>query len=423
MSDDGFSRRDLSRRLPAILDRVHARGRRRELEKREDEVYGHQKRERERQDEVRSLQHADQVEGIEEERGAREVARRLPRDGAEAPAGGEQPEQLGGPGMEEGGEGTEAAPAAQAPAQPPRQLWYRTAEAQKKFWEGRGRPDRASKVMVDAYKNAFTEEETRFQHEIQPQQHKIRELNLTAEEMNADATATQLKQAAELNQMHAAGKLWGLVKMGATQEAINLFNSSNVLQPGVKADSITVVKVKGEGDQTFDAMVMLDQEGKPIKNKKGQDMLFPVMLLDRMHEQSITSTATLKPGDSIVQIKKDPTTGATRITPVHTAPPTAAQQQGADRNRETLRQHGRQALKDRLFAGQTMMDKVDAHKQDIHGRAQPLVDQYVDQGMTPAAAADKAVKEAEEAIKREKAGAGKKQPGGARPTVRDIIGG
>jgi hypothetical protein len=359
------------------------------------------------------------VEAIEEERGAREVARR-PLSAAEGP------EQLAGPGMDEAegdtATGNSSAPA--APAAPPPALWLRTAQAQRDYWASRGRPERASRAMIEAYKNSFAEEEARFQHEIQPQQERLRRLNLTAEELKSDAAAVQLSQAAELNQMHAAGKLWGLMKMGATREALDLFNASNVLQPGVKAASIKMMKARGPGGEEADVMVLLDQEGKPLKNKKGDDMIYPVVLLERMHQQATTSTLNLKAGESIVQVTKDPAAGTTRVVPLHTAPNPTEQRQAANSG-ETLRQHGRQALKDRLFAGQTMMDKVDPAKQKIHGIAQPLVDRYVDQGMTPAAAVDKAVKEAEDQVKREAAGAGSRDrtPGGRSPTVRDIIGG
>lgn len=445
-------------------DAEHARRRLRVAEAREDQGFEFEQRRQGRIDERAALEHGDKVEGIHAERGAREAA----READTAPAAGSQgdPVQLGGPEAEsqpatlgqadsaapageagpkrlgiaqdgEAGEGAEqagdsasagassAAPATAKPARP-KALWFRQAEAQRAYWEKQGRPERAAKATIEAYTRAFAEDEARFKFEIQPQEQKIRSMNLTAEELASDEKVRGLQQSSVMAKLSAAGKLWGLVKQGATADALRLFNNSELLQPGVKAESIRVMKATGPDGKVVDVMVLMDRNGEAVKDKEGNESIYPVSMLDRMHELATTSTVTLNKGQSMYRLKTDPATGATAATEVIRAPdPDAAARSTRDSNTrlDRLRQQGRQALKDSLFAGQTMMDKVDETKQRIHARAQPLVDKYVEQGATPGEAAARARREAEDAIKRESKGAGPAGEPTNGPTVKDIIGG
>ncbi|HZL96464.1 MAG TPA: hypothetical protein VFB99_22610, partial [Vicinamibacterales bacterium] len=312
--------RDMS--LPGMIRRAHDFNRQKELERRQDEKYS-------RESELDTLKHRDRVDELRDEQGARDVRRLSTVQGQPAQPGVE-PAPVAGPGMDAGQtsqqpeqapsgaeeEGAEA-PGGQAaaPAELPKQIWLRTAEAEADYWRKRGRPERASKALIEAYKNQFAEAEARHNFEIQPQQQKIRDLNLTTEEIQADQKAVGVMRTAVQNQLVGAGVLWGLVKMGATREALQQFNSSRMLQEGVSAESIQVMKARGPDGQLVDVMVLLDKANEVLKDKNGKELIYPVPMLERMHRLATTTQMTVKKGESVYNVERgaDGRTTATRI--------------------------------------------------------------------------------------------------------------
>jgi hypothetical protein len=293
-------------------------------------------------------------------------------------------------------------------------------------------------VMVDAYKMSAAEHEAQHQYEIVPRQQKLRDLNLSAEELKAHEGYQSLQQAATQNQLMAAGKVWGLFKLGANKEALDMFNTSGIMQPGVKASTAKVQKAKGPSGDVVDVLVMRDEKGNVVTDKNGQELIYPVAALDAIHRMSTSSDVKLNKGQSLYRITNDPASGGSTAKAIVTAPDPEADRRAAREQRvadtgentrtDRLHREARTAVKDQLFAGQTMTDRVDPHKQAVHGRAAPIAEKYVDNGMKPGEAAQKAIAEVEDAIKRERAGAGAK-PGASpaavptKTTVKDIIGG
>ena len=333
-------------------ERERQRKRQPTLEAREEEIYEQGKRTRQRAAERGDIEQRDFLRSKEEEEGARRASEgagggvsadngapiTLPQIGPPEqpeplpPATGDEGEVLelgtSKPLSAAGGAsapqprmlGSVNAPATgAAPAGPPKVKWLAQAEAQRDYWTRKGRADRAQQVMVDAYKRAFSEDEARYKFETQPQEQKIRALNLGTEELKAHQGAQELQKTAINNQLMAAGKLWGLMQIGAAREALELFNASAMLQPGVKAVEAKVMKAKGPDGNIVDVMVLLDAQGAPVKDKNGQELIYPVSLLEGMRRLATTTTEKLTKGQSIYQITRDPS-GKVTSTPIVTAP-------------------------------------------------------------------------------------------------------
>lgn len=439
-------------------DTERRRHRLRVTEGQADERYQHERRQRGREDEAAGLEHAKRTDDLQGDLGAREAARgaaaepgeltRLPHEGT-API----PERMPDGGTQATPWVLPAAPTAAAadpasgeprtlrsseaapPAPQTTALWLRQAEAQRDYWVKRGRPERATEVMKKAYTNAFAEDEARFKFDLEPRERDLRLLNLDAREMEADQKARGLRQSVIQNQLTAAGKLWGLMKIGATREALDLFNTSSMLQPGVKAESAKVMKAKDLNGQIVDVMVLFDGKGEVVKDKSGKELIYPTALLERMHKLATTSTATLKRGESLYQLQTDPG-GSTTVTPVvsasdpeQTRATDSAWSTAINRNTDDASKY----LKDTLGLSPNAMGQImNPQNSPLFERALPKVTaklqqarqggQRIDQ-MDGVSIAKAALAEAREELKREAAGAGPKGSPKSKPTVKDIIGG
>lgn len=424
------------------------RQRKRLSEARQDEAAGYQSRALRRNEDVATMETDERKRALDEERGAREAAKATsttsgefkPVDVTTQPSVAENAPPADESGAAplrtaSGAAGAEPkalsgnAPAA-APAEPPKALWLRTAEAQRDYWLKQGRPERASKVVVDAYRAAVGENEARYKFEIQPQEDRVRKLNLTSEELKSNEQAAAVRAATTENSMQVAGKVWGLFKMGFHKEAIQMFNDSNILAPGQKAASMTIEKARDkQSGKMIDVSVMRDENGEVLSDKKGMALIAPTEGLEMLHKRATTSQVKLNQGQSLYQLSTNPdgTTTGTEVARNPTGTERAADGKGGEKDKarlDRLRQQARAAVKEHLFAGQTMMDKVDEHKQKIHTRAAPLAEKYVEDGVNPGDAAAKAIKEVQDQMKREAAGAGPKGKDPASsggPSVADII--
>lgn len=456
----------------------HLKQRRRIAEARQDETYDLERRGKLRSDERSTIEHGDFTRNAADEAGARDVARRAaqeapapavpaapvapaPRTLAAAPSeqnglADAQPVPPAQGGDAEAGavpvRTLAAAPAADAgapaaaPEGPGKALWARTAEAQRDYWVKQGKPERAAKVMTDAINTAIAEREATHKYDTLPKIEALRAKGLDNQALESDQKFIDLRKKAAEGDVMTAGLMWGHVLNGNKKAAVDAFNASGVTLPGMQ-----VADIGQNADGT--KIMLLDKDGQVAKDKQGRPLVYPRQLLDNLWNQAQTSTVTLNKGQTVVRVQKGPG-GAMEAKPIVTAPDPEAENRAARERRvadaaaasatartdkawgdaiNKARDDSHRYLKDSLGLTANALGQVmNPDNAPLFERAQPIVEEKLQKlrsggkridEVNAAAIAKEALTEARDALKREKAGAGKAgAPAAAKgPTWRDVL--
>lgn len=313
-------------------------------------------------------------------------------------------------------------PDGSAPTQgPPPSKDFYVAHKVADYYRSQGRPEDATKTLTKAYTDAIAANEAKFNFELQPRMQKFKEMNLSGDELKTNKEYQDLRWQMYQTQLHNLGSIYGIWKAGDKTSAIQAFNNSGITAPGTSVSDVRIV----EGKDGTPMMVAYDKTGNVARDQNGSPIAMPQSLLERTLRIANTQDLKLGSKDRLVRVTKEPdgTTSASTVIP---AQPDEAAADRATNRAVTLRKQARDEVGKQLFQGQTMMDKVDPVKQKIHGIAAPIAERYVDQGMKPGAAAARAIKDAEDQIKRDNTGP-KGQEGGAPQqggmSWRDLLGG
>lgn len=306
---------------------------------------------------------------------------------------------------------------------------YRQAAARANAYRQAGQPDKGQKVMTDYYNGAISEEEARHKFDLMPRMAKLRDSKLTTEELQNDSSYQSLQRDMQASASKAAGQMWGLLKLGDMDGAVRMFNASGLVMPDQQADHFQEVD-DGKGNKF---VVPMGKDNKPLMGRDGRQVAVPVAALEREWTIANTTNSNVPARDRVVQTTRNEK-GQLETREVIRSEDPAGERRAATEGRvattaentrkDRLHREARAAVKDQLFAGMGMMDKVDDTKQKIHARAAEIAEGYADNGMAPGAAATRAIRETEDAMKREAKGALPRAgatPSGGR-TVADIIG-
>lgn len=394
---------------------------------------------------VRRARAEEELEGLEHQRGARQLAQVASEEydalqpTTARPRTLDQASEVVAPDAG-GGEAGATMPAAEA-AQPAKAKHFYIAEKVADYHRSKGRNEDATKVLTKAYTDAIAENEARYNFELLPKVQKYREMGLDRDALKADKEYQQLQWDLYQTSVNNLGHIYGLLKTGNKADAIRAFNASGVVMPGVKVDDVRIV----EGKDGAPFVVALDKDGKPVNDKEGKALARPQAWFERVWNLAQQQTIKVGKGDRLIQATKQPdgTIKTTELVGAHD-PEDARKARNDDLARDKAwseainksRDDAGKYLKDTLGLTANALGQVmNPDNQPVYERALPIVTEKLQaaraagkklDSLDGVAIAKEALKEARDAVKREKLGAGPRNPGAAArrsPTVADIIGG